>query len=160
MKRDAFSLIELVFVIVIIAIMSVVALPKFVGINESAQDAKIGELVATLNSAVGPNLMAKATVASNGSVNRYMLTQVPPENRLLYYMEIPSNFRVSNTAFRCDEANATRATSVGLILEDQKNKLYIFCRDGNLSMKKTIRFWYAKTSTPTAEYNVSKSMID
>jgi len=49
-------MIELIFVIVILGILAAVALPKFVGVSEQAQEGKLKAFVGTLNRTVGPAL--------------------------------------------------------------------------------------------------------
>lgn len=56
MKRAGFTMIELIFVIVILGILSAVALPKFIGVSEQANAGKCQAMVGTLNRTVGPAL--------------------------------------------------------------------------------------------------------
>ena len=56
MKRSGFTMIELIFVIVILGILSAVALPKFIGVSEQAQAGKCKAFVGTLNRTVLPAL--------------------------------------------------------------------------------------------------------
>jgi len=51
--RRGFSIIELVFVIIITGIIAVVALPRFIGISDDAHLAKIQAFSGTLNRSVG-----------------------------------------------------------------------------------------------------------
>ena len=52
--RKAFSMIELVFVIMIIGVLAVVAMPKLTGVQDQATAVKAGEFVGKLNSIVLP----------------------------------------------------------------------------------------------------------
>ena len=54
MKRAGFTMIELIFVIVILGILSAVALPKFIGVSEQAEAGKCKAFIGTLNRTVGP----------------------------------------------------------------------------------------------------------
>jgi prepilin-type N-terminal cleavage/methylation domain-containing protein len=56
MKRAGFTMIELIFVIVILGILSAVALPKFIGVSEQAEAGKCKAFVGTLNRTVLPAL--------------------------------------------------------------------------------------------------------
>ena len=69
MKRAGFTMIELIFVIVILGILSAVALPKFIGVSNQATEGKLKAYVGTLNRTVSPALWSAAIATNNGSVN-------------------------------------------------------------------------------------------
>ncbi len=69
MKRAGFTMIELIFVIVILGILAAVALPKFAGVAEQAQVGKLKAYVGTLNRTVAPSLWSQSISSSDhGSV--------------------------------------------------------------------------------------------
>jgi len=70
MKRAGFTMIELIFVIVILGILSAVALPKFIGVSDQAQEGKLKAYIGTLNRTIAPALWsASISSDSNGSVS-------------------------------------------------------------------------------------------
>lgn len=70
--RSGFTMIELVFVIVIIGILSAVALPKFLGTANQAHDAVVKSFAGTLNRTVGPTLWSKSiTEGNSGLISSY-----------------------------------------------------------------------------------------
>ena len=73
MKRAGFTMIELIFVIVILGILSAVALPKFIGVSDQAKAGKCKAFVGTLNRTVGPTVWATSIAEdNNGSVSTYL----------------------------------------------------------------------------------------
>jgi len=85
MKRAGFTMIELIFVIVILGILAAVALPKFIGVASQAQAGKLSAYVGTLNRTVAPALWSLSmanqdagSLAAGGAVdyNAQLLQQI------------------------------------------------------------------------------------
>ena len=76
MKRAGFTMIELIFVIVILGILAAVALPKFAGVSDQANAQKCNAFVGTLNRTVGPSMWSQSINESlSGKINTLDATQ-------------------------------------------------------------------------------------
>ena len=113
MKRNAFTMIELIFVIVILGILSAVALPKFIGVQKSATAQKLVAFVGTMNRTVLPS-MYLATYQTGGSIKSLVMND---------YTSVPTEVQDINITLCGAGTYASVVTSS--IGAD------IYCRDGN-----------------------------
>ena len=124
--KKAFTMIELIFVIVILGILAAVALPKFLGVANQAHEANLKQFVGTLNRTVGPTLWSKAM--SNGDDGNVTKLDV----NLSAYTDIPkeiseNDINISNCSTNVNQyrivATASKATAGA--------NYAIACRTGN-----------------------------
>lgn len=126
MARKAFSMIELIFVLIILGILAAIALPKFTDLTQQVHEEKLKAFVATLNRSVAPMLWSKhlnegGSVRSETSIRKYIDVPIEIKNR---------DFSLAGCgngtfAFIAEE-NAT------IISSGTEDIVYdINCRDGN-----------------------------
>ena len=135
--KKAFTMIELIFVIVILGILAAVALPKFLGVANQAHEANLKSFVGTLNRTVGPSLWSKSLTEGDGGkiaglgVNLSTYTDIPKE--------VNSNISLSacgtNSWGTIGEANTTVTGS----------SYTIKCRDGNATNSPTFLLYKSNT---------------
>ena len=123
MRRGGFTMIELIFVIVILGILAAVAIPKFVGVTTQAREANMKAFVASLNRSVAPTIWSK-NIDRGGKVNGENLKD---------YIDIPKEFSdLKNKTL----SSTTCGTNTFTKLVDSDANLTggtytIECRDGN-----------------------------
>ncbi len=84
-NRKAFTMIELIFVIIIIGVLSSIALPRFMGLGNDAHVAKIQRFVDTLNRTVSPSMwsgLQRSVPGANGSVKSLLVAAIPKYSSL------------------------------------------------------------------------------
>ena len=132
MKRG-FTMIELIFVIVILGVLASVALPKFVGMSEQAQEGKLKAFIGTLNRTVGPTLWSKSiTDGKSGAISggSYDLTT---------YVDIPDGNSSQPDLENCQSSTADPISHndgnavVKYSAANVGKQYYVICRDGNVS---------------------------
>jgi prepilin-type N-terminal cleavage/methylation domain-containing protein len=70
--RAGFTMIELIFVIVILGILAAIALPKFIGVSQQAHEANLKSFTSTLNGTTGPTLWSKSlSEGKGGKISEY-----------------------------------------------------------------------------------------
>lgn len=156
MKRAGFSMIELIFVIIIVGVLSAVALPKFYGMSEQATEAVMKGFVGTLNRTVGPVKWHISMKDGKGGSVKDGTYNITSED-----MNFPSSFSSATVDLtKCVDANATSSTPFpSNAARTTDNKYEIICRDGSKST--TPRFWYWEYGTKTTPTlaDVNSSMV-
>jgi len=125
--KSAFTMIELIFVIVILGILAAVALPKFVNIGQQAHEGNLKSWVGTLNRSVGPTLWAESLKqGKNGQIND--LNETEDAEWLKQYTDIPREIDTGSVDFtKCGDDY----TSVAEAKEEKAGGWYYpLCKNG------------------------------
>jgi len=131
--KKAFTMIELIFVIVILGILAAVALPKFLGVAEQAHEGNLKSFTGTLNRTVGASLWSKSMTDGNaGSITSYTTYNKSNFKKL---SDIPKEIDSTTIDLsKCNtgnfDYNKTKAFAEANTTITGTN-YYIFCRDGN-----------------------------
>ena len=128
--REGFTVIELVFVIVILGVLAAVTLPKFLGVRTQAENQIIKSFASTLTRTVGHTLWSQSIAnGQNGLIKDDNSNITSGGKKLEYYVDIPTELNASSVDFsRCVEGSGTAQP---FMTPAQGYEYNIFCRDGN-----------------------------
>ena len=113
--RKGFTMIELIFVIVIIGILAAVAIPKLAGTAEEAKKSILTSFIGTMNRTVGPTMYAKAL--GQGKVG---ITSAGADlcKDITTYTEVPTGLNITNNCVITVGTSGIPAPSSGLTFTD------------------------------------------
>jgi prepilin-type N-terminal cleavage/methylation domain-containing protein len=134
--KKAFTMIELIFVIVILGILAAVALPKFMGVSQQAHEANLKAFVGTLNRTVAPALWSKSISESeDGNISYTDLEYYDGDGNLTTYTDVPKEIKDMNLS-KCDDPDNYKI--VGFADKGVAGANYfIACKDGNANQSPT-----------------------
>jgi prepilin-type N-terminal cleavage/methylation domain-containing protein len=139
MKRTGFTMIELIFVIVILGILAAVALPKFTGVSEQAKVGKLQAYVGTLNRTILPAYWSDSMMGGeegkivdlnvSGKINADL---TPPDKIVPSFDKLEG----SDYDFNATDATAPEKGASGYVASGTYNGvLYtVVCKDGNVTV--------------------------
>lgn len=132
MKRAAFNIIELIFVIIILGILSSVVFIKMSNMTKHAKETQLKSFVGTLNRSVGPAIWFKSIEDKrSGSVAFADYDAI-----LDKYIEIIPNYTLAPALINCD------ASGDGIFVSYTFGKIYeVHCRDGNATTSPNFRLY-------------------
>jgi len=116
-SKSAFTIIELVFVIVIIGVLSSVAIVKLNATQKSARAEVIEAFVGTVNRSTFPSIYTKA-IRNDGSVDGFKVSD---------YLKVPQSITLSNDTL---DTNICKTNDFGIFATTDLG-VTIYCRDGN-----------------------------
>ena len=127
--KNAFTMIELIFVIVVISILAAVAIPRYFILGNSAHEANLISFVRTLNRTTGEDLWARSiSKGKNGDISS--LASVEDANFLSKYIDIPQEINSSSIDLtKCNDPNNYKqimSVNVNVTGEDYN----ITCKNG------------------------------
>jgi prepilin-type N-terminal cleavage/methylation domain-containing protein len=132
MKRSAFNIIELIFVIIILGILSSVVIVKMGSMTKHAKETQLKSFVGTLNRSVGPAIWFKSTGDGRGGSVAF----ADYDADLDKYIEMIPNYTLAPALINCN------AEGDGIFVSYTFGKLYeVHCRDGNATTSPDFRLY-------------------
>ena len=122
--KKGFTMIELIFVIVILGILAAVALPRLAGTANDARIETMNSFIGTLNRSVAPTMWSKAIRDGNGSVKLLNLKD---------YTDIPKGIKFVNDGnlTGCVAFGAAAGKVADINTSSLPSDEVLYCMDGN-----------------------------
>lgn len=137
MKREAFNMLELIFVIIILGVLSSVVIVKMNDMSKRAKEVQLKSFVGTLERSVGPALWFKSNNDGRGG----SIAFADYEADLERYVEFVPDYTTGPSLTNCNNAGS------GIFLTYVFGDTYeIHCMDGNSTNSPEFRL-YDQTQT-------------
>ncbi len=138
MKRAAFNIIELIFVIIILGILSSVVVVKMSNMTQQAKEAQLKAFTGTLNRSVGPAVWFRSI--EDGRAGSVAFADY--DANLSKYIELIPNYTSAPTLINCNVAGN------GIFIGYTFGKNFeVHCRDGNATSSPDFRLYNHTDST-------------
>ena len=139
MKRAGFTMIELIFVIVILGILAAVALPKFIGVSEQAHEGKMIGFVGTLNRTVAPALWSQSLTLGDGGhlTGTSVTSSTDYDAELAKQLTVIEEFTAPYDVSKCGDTNASTNAFLAGTADFAAYK--VTCTDGNATSAPSFR---------------------
>jgi prepilin-type N-terminal cleavage/methylation domain-containing protein len=129
--KKAFTMIELIFVIVIIGVLGAVAIPRYFSVQNEAETSLVKSFAATLTRTVGHSLWSKSISEGDGGSLKVGNTDKFYGDSLEKFVDIPVYFDKTTVDFsKCVNAGSSAQP---FLQKSSQGRYNVFCRDGDSS---------------------------
>ena len=131
--NTGFTMIELIFVIVILGVLAAVALPKFAGISGQAEEATVIAFAGTLSRTVGPMMWSTSlSENNNGSIKSDPDSAKFNGEPLIHYIDNYPNL-LDSSSVDFDQCRDGVGVAQPFMKKIGQGNLNLFCKDGDKS---------------------------